>query len=166
MNWQQLRLQSDPTTPRAGVAGDGPPWRCAKLRRAVRSAVDSLWEPYLQAYQYLSLCAVQVDLEKYFEIYEISQMDIEDTATGATPQVSEPDSRNALHELKADYCKIQILRRMLLCALLALGAEECTSNVSKWSLAIEHMETMISITSRSAVQVREAISTEEGSQHA
>ena len=98
--------------------------------------------PYAESYKILRPLAIDLDLEKYYDIYEITQSDIqeiEELAMGNEPKVE--DSEN-LKSLKLDLQKLYIARKLFLCSLLALDADGGKPDFPRWALATSTMQTL------------------------
>ena len=108
---------------------------CASLRLALSKMLRSLYRAILDASQDLSQFAVALDLEKYFEIYEISHIDLEGWTNGSDAADNEYAPAQTLDELRSLSRKIFHSRRLLLCTLLALNAEGGRTGLAAWSSA-------------------------------
>lgn len=101
--------------------------RCARLRRALRSSLDSLLVPHAEAYVSLQPLVVESDLEQYHEIYDLSRGDVdeaEDLSTGKVDDYGDPES---LKSLKIKLHKLHNVRKLYLCSLLAIDANISTA---------------------------------------
>ncbi len=88
----------------------------------------------------------QLDLEKYYDIYDISDFDISDAQQG----FSEKDFEDAesLRTLKIAAARFHTIRKIFLCALLALEANGDSSDFERWSTAVEALRTLNEVTKR------------------
>jgi len=84
--------------------------------------------------------AEQLDLEKYYDIYDISDLDISDAMQGF-PQ-GEPDDAESLRTLKIVAARFHTTRKMFLCALLALDANSDDSDFLRWTTAVEGLRAL------------------------
>ncbi|KAG8526879.1 uncharacterized protein KY384_008308 [Bacidia gigantensis] len=150
-----------PMPPISCVTSSSEPRRCARLRRTLRRTLDYMSKPLSEAHKDLAVNAVKIDLDKYNEIYEISRMDIEDAENVIVAGSRELEAPEALLELKIGFHRLQTLRRLLLCTLLALDYDQGTPNVSKWLAAIKNMDDLISLTTEAVIQISEANENEE-----
>ena len=123
-----------------------------------------MFEPHYQAYKALKYHAIELDLEKYQDIYEISRTDLEDAAVIADADVLEIEAADTLHDLKLGIERLHILRKLVLCALLALDADGGQLDFVRWPAAIEAMSGLSSLTSRFVAHVDEALCEEQGRQ--
>ena len=118
--------------------------------------------PYYRLHQTLKPFAATLDLEKYYDIYEISRTDLEDAELVASVEPAEIEDADALHDLKVSTEKLRILRKLLLCTLLALDADGSKLDFRRWSVAVEAMCTFNSVTAKMASNIDEVMGEEEG----
>lgn len=136
--------------------------KCARLRRTLRKSLDSLFAPYYHAYEVLRAHAVELDLEKYCDIYEISRADLEDTKDLATADLSELEDVDSLQDLRLGLQKLHIVRKLLLCTLLALNADGGKTDFTRWSAANGVMANLSSVISRKVSDLDESLGKEDG----
>ena len=121
--------------------------RCSRLRQALHSSVNSLMMPHVKAYKSLQGLTVEVDLERYHDMYELSRSDVEDVEdvvdVEATANSNEENTSNAesLKSLKISLHKLHIARKIFLCSLLALNADK-KHDFSSWALATRVMQSL------------------------
>lgn len=111
--------------------------RCRRLRHALRLALDELVVSHIEAYKSLHSSANPANLERYFDMYEISRSDLADTTESIDLQANE-DSES-LRMLKFDLHRLFLSRRIFLCSILALDADR-TAPFLDWGLVTEIME--------------------------
>jgi len=100
--------------------------------------------PYLRACNVLRSLVEELDLEKYFEIYEISQSDLHDIALEEVGAKSE-DLEN-LKSLKRLLYRLHTIRKIFVCSLLALDADGGKPDFARWGIAVDGMQRLASIT--------------------
>ena len=113
--------------------------RCVRLRRSLHRALESMLSPHLQAFQSLRPLAVEVDLDKYYDIYEISRTDMDEAQEFANADGFESEEANSLTDLKNSMQKLHLIRKLFLCSLLALDADGGKSDFSRWAAATDTM---------------------------
>lgn len=118
--------------------------------------------PYYQAYQALKPFAVDLDLEKYYDIYELSRTNMEDAELVANRRDSDIGAADTLQDLKIGLQKLHIIRKLFLCTLLALNADGSKSDFQRWSTASETMANVCSITVKMILAIDEIMGEEEG----
>lgn len=113
-------------------------------------------------YQSLKPFATTLDLDKYYDIYEISRTDLEDAELVANVEPAEIEDADTLQDLKLGLQKLHILRKLVLCTLLALDADGSKSDFRRWSIAVDMMSSITSLTARMILNIDEAMGEEEG----
>ena len=136
--------------------------RCARLRRTIHRTLINMFAPYYSAYENMKPLAVDLDLEKYYDIYEISRTDMEDAELVANVNISEIEDADTLQDLKVGLQKLQVIRKLFLCTLLALDADGSKSDFQRWSIATDNMNSVSSLTIKMICNIDEAMGDEEG----
>ena len=106
--------------------------------------------------------AVELDLEKYYDIYEISRTDMEDAELIASLIASEIEDADTLQDLKVDLQKLHMIRKLFLCTLLALNADGSKSDIQRWTIATETMNRVSSLTTTMTFNIDNVLGEEEG----
>ncbi|KAK4128607.1 hypothetical protein N657DRAFT_629673 [Parathielavia appendiculata] len=133
--------------------------RCSRLRKALRGEFLDIIESYMQVSSAIKGFAEQVDLEKYHDIYDISDFDISDAMQGFS--YTEFDDRESLRSLKIAAARFHIIRKLLLCSLLAYEAAGDNTDFLRWSTAVEGLRTLNDATAQSFERVRQILAEEE-----
>jgi len=121
-----------------------------------------MFSPYHDAYQMLKPYAVDLDLEKYYDIYEISRTDMEDAELVANVRSSMIEDTHTLQDLKVGSQKLHIIRKLFLCTLLALSADGSKSDFQRWSAAVETMNNVSSVTAKITSNIDRILGEEDG----
>ena len=121
-----------------------------------------MFSSYFEAYQTLKPYAVELDLEKYCDIYEISRTDMEDAELVANVKTSDIEDADTLQDLKVGLQKLHILRKLLLCTLLALNADGSNLDFQRWSSANKTMGNVSAMTAKMTSTIDEIMGEEEG----
>ncbi|KAK3178780.1 hypothetical protein OEA41_000917 [Lepraria neglecta] len=135
--------------------------RCSRLRRTIQRALISMFSPYYEAYEDLKPLAINLDLEKYYDIYEISLTDMEDAELVANVNTSDIEDADTLQDLKVGLQKLHLIRKLFLCTLLALDADGSKSDSQRWSVATETMNRVSSLTSKMVFNIDKVLGDEE-----
>ncbi|KAL9070607.1 MAG: hypothetical protein Q9161_004778 [Pseudevernia consocians] len=135
--------------------------RCARLRRTIHRTLISMFSPYYRVYQNLKPFAATLDLDKYYDIYEISRTDLEDAELVGNVEPAEIEDADTLQDLKVGLQKLHILRKLVLCTLLALDADGSKSDFRRWSVAVEMMSSVTSLTVIMISNIDEVMGEEE-----
>lgn len=77
------------------------------------------------------------DLEKYLDVYEISNPDLQEAAQGYS--ASEFDDPESLKALRTWQYRLSTLRRVYLCSLLACEADGGKPDFTRWSTVVDSM---------------------------
>ena len=121
-----------------------------------------MFSPYYEAYEDLKPLAINLDLEKYHDIYEISLTDMEDAELVANVNASDIEDADTLQDLKVGLQKLHLIRKLFLCTLLALDADGSKSDFQRWSVATETMNRVSSLTSKMVFNIDKVLGDEEG----
>ncbi|KAK4695903.1 proliferating cell nuclear antigen, partial [Lecanoromycetidae sp. Uapishka_2] len=165
------KVNSEPVSPAPSFVPRGLPAmledasqikRCARLRRRIHRSLITMFAPYYKAYQSLTPHAIDLDLEKYYDVYEISRTDMEDAELVANVKLCEIEDADTLHDLKMGLQKLHIVRKLFLCTLLALSADGSRSDFRRWSHATKIMNGVSSLTSKMVFDIDEILGDEEG----
>jgi vezatin len=105
----------------------------------------------------------QLDLEKYYDIYDISDLDMVDARQG----LAELDAEDAesLRTLKISAARFHIVRKMFLCSLLALDANGDNNDLLRWTTTVEALRTLNTATASSCERLKNILSEQESEQH-
>ena len=121
-----------------------------------------MFTPYYCLYQSLKPFAASLDLEKYYDIYEVSRTDLEDAELIASVEPADIEDAGTLQDLKLGLQKLHTLRKLALCTLLALDADGSKSDFRRLSVAVEMMCNCTSLTARMISNIDEVMGEEEG----
>jgi hypothetical protein len=114
---------------------------------------------YNQATSVLTPLAEQLDLEKYYDVYDIGDLDIQEAKQGFSE--SEFDDKESLRVLKILVARLHIIRKVLLCCLLALEADGGKPDFLRWSTAVDEISALASVTDDAEEHLRRILSEEE-----
>lgn len=99
----------------------------------------------------------QTELEKYFDMYDINDLDMSDALQGfSEKEFEDPESLRTLKILAA---RFHTTRKMLLCALLALDANGEGPDLLRWTTAVEVLRNL-NVSTKSAYQKLQGILSE------
>ena len=85
-------------------------------------------------------------MDKYYDIYEITRTDREDTEHFTGTEVVESEETESLKYFKTGLAKLHVMRKLFLCGLLALEADGGKTDFARWPAAVETMQTLSSET--------------------
>lgn len=100
-----------------------------------------------------------MDLEKYYDIYDISDIDFSEAMLGYSEvEFEDPDSLRVLKILAA---RFQTLRRIFFCSLMALDASGEESDLYRWQSAVDEIRALGKITSEAEERLSRILNEEE-----
>ncbi len=121
-----------------------------------------MFSPYYDAYQVLKPYAIDLDLEKYYDVYEISRTDMEDAELVGNLKPSGIEDADTLQDLKVGLQKLHVIRKLFLCTLLALSADGSKTDLQRWSAAVETMTGVSTMTAEMTSNIDKILGEEEG----
>jgi hypothetical protein len=143
---QPKLLVSPPLTPRSSsplppisrIEEKGHGRRCQRLRRSLRAAFADVLPIFVAQCETLKQLIQEDDLEKYLDVYEISNPDVQEAAQGYSE--SEFEDAETLKALRLLQYRLSTLRRVYLCSLLALEADGGKPDFARWSTVVDSMQ--------------------------
>ncbi|KAH8813988.1 Mysoin-binding motif of peroxisomes-domain-containing protein [Hyaloscypha sp. PMI_1271] len=133
--------------------------RCARLRKALRLCFADVIPRYNQACIVLKPFAEEMDLEKYFDIYDVSDTDFSEAMLGCSE--TEFDDIESVRVLKILAARFHTARKIFLCCLMALDAHGGKPDFLRWSNAVDEIRIVSTITNEAELRLREILSEEE-----
>ncbi|PHH63717.1 hypothetical protein CDD81_5589 [Ophiocordyceps australis] len=123
--------------------------KCQRLRQALKTSFAQVLPSYIQASRAIKVYAEQTELEKYYDIYDITDFDISDALQGFNE--TELDDAESLRALKVLAARFHTNRKMLLCALLALDSNTSrgAAELQRWTTAVEALRNLNTCTKSS-----------------
>lgn len=101
-------------------------------------------------------------MDKYYDIYEISRTDREDTEHFTRTQNLESEDMESLKYLRIGLNKLHVMRKLFLCGLLALEADGGKTDFVRWPNAIETMKALSAETTVIVATIEEVLQEEDG----
>ena len=129
---------STPLPPASRIEDSAASRRCGGLRRSLHKAYTAVIPTSIDACDSLRTLIEEDDLEKYFEIYDISTQDARETSGPDSLTILENDPES-LKSLRVLSYRANVLRRVTLCSLMALEADGGKPDFYRWRLATEAM---------------------------
>ncbi|KAJ5086028.1 hypothetical protein N7532_010799 [Penicillium argentinense] len=133
--------------------------RCLRLRRAVSECFWSMLERYIQSQNTLRPLTDDVNLAKYYDIYDIGLDDLE--MIEASLSRRNGDDQYSLRSLRDLFGKLYTMRKSVLCCLLALSADGGGSDVRRWSFAVEEMRELAAATGSNMTKMTNILNEED-----
>jgi len=119
--------------------------RCARLRKQLRLCFAEVIPRYVQACRILKPLAVEMDLEKYLDIYDISEGDFSEAMLGYSE--AEFEDAESVRVLKILAARFYTTRKIFLCCLMALDANGGKPDFVRWSTAVDEIHSVGVVTS-------------------
>ena len=114
---------------------------------------------YHQAFKALKPFTQELDLEKYYDIYDVSDMDISEALTELSD--NEFEDVDSLRVLKTIAARFFIVRKILLCSLLALDASGEKSDIIRWTAAVDEIQGLNLVTEDAEDRLRGILNEEQ-----
>ncbi|KFZ14963.1 hypothetical protein V501_02951 [Pseudogymnoascus sp. VKM F-4519 (FW-2642)] len=133
--------------------------RCLQLRRALFDSAIDLMRRYHQGYLALQPLTEPLNLEKYYDIYDITTIDIQEALTEYTKD--EFEDYESLRVLKILISRFVTLRKLFLCCLLALEADGGKEDFMRWRTALDEIKGLSDVASIADSRVRSVFEQEE-----
>ncbi|KAL4993846.1 Mysoin-binding motif of peroxisomes-domain-containing protein [Aspergillus recurvatus] len=133
--------------------------RCLRLRRIVSECFYSMLDHYIQAQHALQPLTDSANLAKYYDIYDISQEDLVEIETAFADR--ETEDQFSLRGLRTLFGRLYLVRKSILCCLLALGADGGGSDIARWSTAIEQMRNLTKVTGENMQRMTSILNEED-----
>lgn len=135
--------------------------RCLRLRRTVSECLYSLLARYLQAQRSLQPLTDDINLAKYYDIYDVSVEELIEAEACLAER--ETDDQYSLRALRTLFGRLYGVRKSILCCLLALGADGGGSDIERWSTAVELMRKLGEVTGQNIRRMTDILSEEDSS---
>jgi hypothetical protein len=129
-----------------------------RLRKALLACYSDVLLAYRTATAAVVRFADAVSVEKYHDVYEITDFDVRDAMAGVSDK--EFHDMESLRTLKIYAARFAALRKMFLCALLALDAIGDGKDLVPWTTAAEGLA-QVNTATRAAYERLRSILTEE-----
>jgi len=133
--------------------------RCVRLRKTLRLCFADVIPRYKQACLGLKPFAEHMDLEKYYDIYDISDSDLSEAMLGYSD--SEFENVDSLRALKILAARFHTTRKIFLCCLLALDAHGGKPDFLRWGTAVDKIHAVGVVTGEAEERLHRILSEEE-----
>lgn len=145
---------STPLPPASRIEGNATSRRCTKLRSVLYKAFAATIPAYIEAYTSLKALISEDDLERYFDVYDISTVDAREASLRDTALSVLEDDPESLKSLRVLSYRSNILRRVTLCSLMALQADGGHPDFPRWRTAVSLIFDLNTSISTSAERIR------------
>lgn len=121
--------------------------RCVRLRKALRKSFGDIISKYEQASSVIKGFSEQLDLERYYDIYDISDLDMADALQGFSNK--EFEDMESIQTLKIVASRFHVMRKMFLCALMSTEAQGDETDFLRWTTVVESLRMLNEATTES-----------------
>ncbi|KAF1969200.1 hypothetical protein BU23DRAFT_557880 [Bimuria novae-zelandiae CBS 107.79] len=128
---------SSPLPPISRIEEKGQARRCHRLRRTLHAAYAETIPIFLEQTGTLKELIQEDDLERYLDVYDVSNPDLQDAAEGY--KETEFEDCETLKALRVLHYRLATLRRVYLCSLLALEADGGKPDFTRWITVVDSM---------------------------
>jgi hypothetical protein len=150
---------STPLPPISRLDEDSQGRRCARIRRSLKGAFAASIPPFLDACSDLRDLISEDDLDKYLDVYEITYQDIQEAYIGfSTSEFKDGESLKTLRILQA---RLNILRRVALCALLSMEADGGRPDFTRWKTTVDTMDRLAAVSGDWAERMNKLLDEEQ-----
>lgn len=133
--------------------------RCQRLRRSLWAAYATMIPILAEQCQKLRQQVQEDDIEKYLDVYEVSNPDLQEAALGYNE--SEFEDIESIKALRTWQYRLSTLRRVYLCSLLALQADGGKADFSRWGTVVDSMITVAAPTGERSEKFNKVLAEEE-----
>lgn len=133
--------------------------RCARLRKILRLSFADTIPRYKHAYAALKPFTEDLDLEKYYDVYDISDLDFAEAMVDYSE--TEFEDSDSLRVLKVLAARLYTIRKIFLSCLLALDAHGGKPDFLRWSTAVDELHAIRTATGGAEERLRSILSEEE-----
>ncbi|CAP69430.1 uncharacterized protein PODANS_1_10940 [Podospora anserina S mat+] len=135
--------------------------RCSRLRKTLKARLAEMIKTYIKVSSVIKGFSEQLDIEKFHDVYDISDFDISDAMQGFSDR--EFDDPESVKTLKIAAARFHTIRKIFLCSLLALEATGDNTDFLRWSTAVESLRALTEATDEGLSKVRQILDEEEKS---
>ena len=127
----------------------------------MKDTLPSLTSTYRQEWERLKPLAAAIDIDKYYDLYEISHTDVQEAEAVSAVTLDADVDLDTLKALRSGLQHLHLIRKLYLCSLLALNSDAEGSNMSVWAVATESMSSLASKTLQSTEKIEKFLTEEE-----
>ncbi|KAK4648528.1 uncharacterized protein QC761_110940 [Podospora bellae-mahoneyi] len=129
------------------------------LRKTLKARLAEMIKTYIKVSSVIKGFSEQLDIEKFHDVYDISDFDISDAMQGFSDR--EFDDPESVKTLKIAAARFHTIRKIFLCSLLALEATGDNTDFLRWSTAVESLRALTEATDEGLFKVRQILDEEE-----
>lgn len=130
---------STPLPPASRIEDSPAARRCSRLRKSLYRAYSTVIPACASSCNTIRVLIDPDDLERYFEVYDINSQDAREASGPEALSVLDDDGES-LKSLRVLSYRSGVLRRVMLCSLMALEADGGKPDFLRWRVANDAME--------------------------
>ncbi len=157
------RSSSAPLPPVSRIEDRTQSRKCVRLRKTLKARLAEVLQQYDRLATLIQGFSEQTELEKYYDMYDISDFDIQDARQGYNED--EFEDSESLRTLKILAARFYTERKMLLCAMLALDASGERNDLLRWTAAVEALQELNKATKAAYKKIQDILSEEQCEYH-
>lgn len=133
--------------------------RCIRLRKSLRSAFASTLPALAAACQSLQSSVDEDDLERYLDVYDVNNGDVQQATAGY--REDEFEDLEGLKAIRNHQHRFTTFRRLFLCSLLSLGADGSGLDFARWRTAGESIQQLLECIAEASDKIVRILSEED-----
>lgn len=118
---------------------------------------------YIRAQHTLRPLTDATNLAKYYDIYDISEEELMEAQAAFDERATE--DQYSLRALRTLFGRLYIVRKSILCCLLALGADGGGSDIARWTTAVEQMRDLAHVTGENIHKMTNILNEDDRKDH-
>lgn len=134
--------------------------RCQRLRRNLRACYAAVLPAFLSAIGNLRPLVDDNTLERFLDVYDVRNDDLQEAGCGYTEEMEEEDPES-LKFLRVHQSRYATLRRLLLCCLLSLEANGRGLDATRWRAAIMEIGRLATVNKNQSESMTTLLSDED-----
>ena len=134
--------------------------KCARLRWKVLSSLTITIPPQIRAIDFLRPFTREIDLEKFYDIYDIRPEDLVELRVGIDD--GEYEDMQSLKVLKTLFHRLYTIRKIFTCYLLALEANGGHRDHAQWRIVKDQLEILGGLMETVGEEVKNFLLQEQG----
>lgn len=133
--------------------------RCLALRHQLSRSLEAVQSGYVAAHESLRSLADAGDLNKYHEIYDISEQDLREVFLQPGPEAV--DEGISLKTLRYHLRQAFLARQLILCDLLAVSPQLESSGVENWRTIVQQVSVLVELLHESTAALSTTLTRED-----
>jgi hypothetical protein len=133
--------------------------RCVALRHQLAHGLQAVEDGYIAAHESLKSLATAGDVNKYHEIYDVSEQDIQEMSSHIRPEAL--DEGASLKALRCCLRRMFLARQLVLCDLLAISPQLEGDDIEKWRTVLQQVSILAELLHNEAAALSTSLTKED-----